>query len=155
MATETTNSQETAPRTLVVGLGVSGLATARYLAARGVPLAVTDSREQPPGLEELRRELADVALFTGGFDPQAFAAAERLVVVDTEAGAGDEAEHAPGTQDREDQADEGGDQHGGVSVVGIGSGGELGNRDRVGDGGGETGDLVRCGFIGGDGCGVG
>ena len=80
MATETTNSQETAPRTLVVGLGVSGLATARYLAARGVPLAVTDSREQPPGLEELRRELADVALFTGGFDPQAFAAAERLVV---------------------------------------------------------------------------
>ena len=80
MATETTGRQETAPRTLVVGLGVSGLATARYLAARGVPLAVTDSRERPPGLEELRRELPDVALFAGAFDPQAFSAAERLVV---------------------------------------------------------------------------
>ena len=80
MAIDTTGSQEAAPRTLVVGLGVSGLATARYLAARGVPLAVSDSREQPPGLEELRRELPDVAVFSGGFDAQAFAMADRIVV---------------------------------------------------------------------------
>ena len=80
MAIETTTSQATAPGTLVVGLGVSGLATARYLAARGVPLAVSDTRDQPPGLDELRRELPDVAVFTGGFDADAFAAAERLVV---------------------------------------------------------------------------
>ena len=80
MAIETTTSQGTAPGTLVVGLGVSGLATARYLAARGVPLAVSDTRDQPPGLDELHRELPDVAVFTGGFDADAFAAAERLVV---------------------------------------------------------------------------
>ncbi|MGD8236049.1 MAG: UDP-N-acetylmuramoyl-L-alanine--D-glutamate ligase [Chromatiales bacterium] len=80
MAIGTTTSQGTAPGTLVVGLGVSGLATARYLAANGVPLAVCDTRDQPPGLEELRRELPDVAVFTGGFDAEAFAAAERLVV---------------------------------------------------------------------------
>ena len=59
MAIGTTTSQGTAPGTLVVGLGISGLATARYLAARGVPLAVSDTRDQPPGLDELRRERSE------------------------------------------------------------------------------------------------
>jgi UDP-N-acetylmuramoylalanine--D-glutamate ligase len=43
-------------------------------------VAVTDSRANPPGLERLRQELPEVAVFLGGFDPAAFAAAERLVV---------------------------------------------------------------------------
>ena len=80
MATETTTGQQAAPQTLVVGLGVSGLSVARFLAARDVPLAVTDTRDQPPGLLELRLELPDVAVFSGGFDRKAFEAAERLVV---------------------------------------------------------------------------
>ncbi|MEJ2529175.1 MAG: UDP-N-acetylmuramoyl-L-alanine--D-glutamate ligase [Gammaproteobacteria bacterium] len=67
-------------KTLIVGLGKTGLSCARYLAAQGVAVAVTDSREQPPGLEALKAELPDLALFLGGFDPAVFAAAERLVV---------------------------------------------------------------------------
>lgn len=67
-------------RTLVVGLGKTGLSCARYLRAQGVAVAVTDSRTEPPGLAELRAELPDVALFLGGFRPEVFAAAERLVV---------------------------------------------------------------------------
>ncbi len=67
-------------RTLVVGLGVTGLSCARFLARAGVPVAVTDSREQPPGLETLQQELPDVALFLGRFDEEAFARAERIVV---------------------------------------------------------------------------
>jgi UDP-N-acetylmuramoylalanine--D-glutamate ligase len=70
----------TSPRTLVVGLGVTGLSCARFLAKQGVEVAVTDSRENPPGLEEIRRQLPDVALFVGGFDTDVFARAERLVV---------------------------------------------------------------------------
>lgn len=66
--------------TLVVGLGVTGLSCVRYLHAQGVPLAVCDSRDVPPGLAELQRDFPDVALFAGRFDPQAFAAAARLVV---------------------------------------------------------------------------
>jgi UDP-N-acetylmuramoylalanine--D-glutamate ligase len=67
-------------RTLVVGLGRTGLSVARFLAGRGCPVAVVDSREDPPGLEALRRELPDVAVFRGGFDPAAFRRAEQLIV---------------------------------------------------------------------------
>lgn len=67
-------------RALIVGLGKTGLSCARYLSGLGMQVAVTDSREQPPGLEALRAELPDVGLFLGGFAPQAFAHAELLVV---------------------------------------------------------------------------
>ncbi len=67
-------------RTLVVGLGVTGLSCVRYLSAQGVELAVTDSREHPPAIEELQREFPGVALFTGGFDAAVFGRAERIVV---------------------------------------------------------------------------
>ena len=43
-------------------------------------VAVIDSRAEPPGLADLRRELPAVPVFTGGFDDEVFAAAERLVV---------------------------------------------------------------------------
>jgi UDP-N-acetylmuramoylalanine--D-glutamate ligase len=67
-------------KTLIVGLGKTGLSCARYFAARGVPAAVIDSRENPPGLESLRAELPDTALFLGRFDADVFEEAEQLVV---------------------------------------------------------------------------
>ncbi|MCU7922758.1 MAG: UDP-N-acetylmuramoyl-L-alanine--D-glutamate ligase [Candidatus Thiodiazotropha sp. (ex Dulcina madagascariensis)] len=67
-------------KTLIVGLGKTGLSCARHLAAQGVPLAVTDSREQPPGLEALRKDFPDTALFLGGFQAEVFQAANQLVV---------------------------------------------------------------------------
>jgi len=67
-------------RTLIVGLGETGLSVARFLAARGEAVAITDSRAVPPMLDALGEELPDVAVFTGGFSAEAFAAAERIVV---------------------------------------------------------------------------
>lgn len=69
-----------AGRVLVVGLGKTGASVARFLTQRGAAVAVTDTRLTPPGLEALRQDLPDVALFLGGFDRTAFAAAELLVV---------------------------------------------------------------------------
>jgi UDP-N-acetylmuramoylalanine--D-glutamate ligase len=66
-------------RVLVVGLGATGLSVARFLSARGIQLAVVDTRANPPGLAELRECLPDVAVFLGGFDPVAFARATHLV----------------------------------------------------------------------------
>lgn len=77
---ERTEQQKREGKTLIVGLGKTGLSCARYLAARGVPAAVIDSREQPPGLAALREELPDTALFLGGFEPAVFREADRLVV---------------------------------------------------------------------------
>lgn len=68
-------------RTLVVGLGETGLSVARFLSRQGVPVAIVDSREQPPGLERLRTELpADVALFLGEFNAEAFERAQQIVI---------------------------------------------------------------------------
>ena len=67
-------------KTLIVGLGATGLSCARFLASQGMQLAVADSREKPPGLAELQQTLPDVAVFLGPFDEKLFASAERLVV---------------------------------------------------------------------------
>jgi len=72
--------KQTEARTLVVGLGLTGLSCARYLAALGVEVAVTDSRSEPPGLDQLVADLPGVPVFTGRFDADIFARAERIVV---------------------------------------------------------------------------
>jgi UDP-N-acetylmuramoylalanine--D-glutamate ligase len=64
----------------VVGLGKTGFSCARYLRSQGIVTAVTDSRAHPPGLQKLRDEIPEVAVFVGGFEPEVFAAAARLVV---------------------------------------------------------------------------
>jgi UDP-N-acetylmuramoylalanine--D-glutamate ligase len=68
-------------RTLVVGLGKTGLSVARYLLRHGIPVAIVDSRAEPPGLKQLRADLpADVALFLGGFEDAVFDRAEQIIV---------------------------------------------------------------------------
>jgi UDP-N-acetylmuramoylalanine--D-glutamate ligase len=79
-AAATSIAPPAAARVLVVGLGKTGMSCARFLARRGAAVAVTDTRVEPPGLDDIRRELPDVALFLGGFDRSAFAAAELIVV---------------------------------------------------------------------------
>ncbi|HIC81740.1 MAG TPA: UDP-N-acetylmuramoyl-L-alanine--D-glutamate ligase, partial [Kiloniellaceae bacterium] len=69
-----------AGKSLIVGLGKTGLSCARHLVRQGVTVAVTDSREAPPCLDELRDEMPDLALFLGGFVPEVFEAAEQLIV---------------------------------------------------------------------------
>ena len=67
-------------RTLVVGLGKTGLSCVRYLSGTGRDIAVADSRENPPGLEELRAGWPDVPVYLGAFDPPLFASFNELVV---------------------------------------------------------------------------
>jgi UDP-N-acetylmuramoylalanine--D-glutamate ligase len=69
-----------AARTVVAGLGASGLATARYLTARGDDVIVLDSRADPPGLAALSTELPGVRIELGTLDPRWLDGAERLVV---------------------------------------------------------------------------
>lgn len=67
-------------RTLIVGLGKTGLSCARFLAAHGEEIAITDSRERPPGLADLRALLPDAAVFLGGFSEEALKRADRVVL---------------------------------------------------------------------------
>jgi UDP-N-acetylmuramoylalanine--D-glutamate ligase len=65
---------------LVVGLGGTGLSCVRYFHARGIPCSVADSREAPPGLEELGELAGDVPVHLGPLDPAQLRRAARLVV---------------------------------------------------------------------------
>ena len=67
-------------RTLVVGLGSTGLSCVRYLCAQGRELAVADSRSAPPCLEDLRQQYPDVTVHLGDFDSAFFAGFNELVV---------------------------------------------------------------------------
>jgi len=67
-------------RTLVVGLGKTGLSCVRYLCGLGRDIAVADSRQEPPGLEALKAGWPDVPLHTGPFDAELFKTFNELVV---------------------------------------------------------------------------
>ena len=67
-------------RTVVVGLGDTGLACARHLHAHGVDVAFSDSRSSPPRAEEARRSLPTAEMRLGGFDREWFEQAVELVL---------------------------------------------------------------------------
>ncbi|HLT13517.1 MAG TPA: UDP-N-acetylmuramoyl-L-alanine--D-glutamate ligase [Marinobacter sp.] len=67
-------------RTLIVGLGKTGLSCVRYLSGQGREIAVADSRENPPGLQELRDGWPDVPVFLGEFDRNLFSGFGELIV---------------------------------------------------------------------------
>jgi UDP-N-acetylmuramoylalanine--D-glutamate ligase len=67
-------------RSVVVGLGKSGLSAARWLVGAGARVAVTDSRTAPPGLDALRALGADVDIRVGGFDASLLDGADRVVL---------------------------------------------------------------------------
>ena len=67
-------------RVLIVGLGKTGFSCARYLSEDGVEVAITDSREHPPALDELQEAYPDIAIFVGGFNSEAFTRATCLIV---------------------------------------------------------------------------
>ena len=67
-------------RTLVVGLGKTGLSCVRYLSEQGRDIAVADTRTVPPGLDELQAGWPDVPVHLGAFDGELFAGFNELVV---------------------------------------------------------------------------
>ncbi|HPE59711.1 MAG TPA: UDP-N-acetylmuramoyl-L-alanine--D-glutamate ligase [Thiolinea sp.] len=74
------NKTPNKPETLIVGLGQTGLSVARYLGRKGIPFAVMDSRENPPGLDELRQEFPGVSCHLGGFEASQFSGIRQLIV---------------------------------------------------------------------------
>jgi UDP-N-acetylmuramoylalanine--D-glutamate ligase len=57
-----------AERSLIVGLGATGVAVARHLAAAGEAVRVIDSRPAPPGLDELRAAVPAAEIELGTLD---------------------------------------------------------------------------------------
>ena len=65
---------------LVLGLGQSGLAMARWLARAGARLTVADSRPTPPGADDLRREQLAARTAFGPFAPSLLDGIETIAI---------------------------------------------------------------------------
>ena len=66
--------------TLVLGLGRTGLSCINYLAGLGERIGVADTRQEPPGLPDLKQRYPDTPFFAGEFRPELLCRARRLVV---------------------------------------------------------------------------
>lgn len=73
------NAEADGQRTLIVGLGETGLSAARYLTGLGESVRVIDSRADPPALDTLRAALPDVPVELETLDPKWLAGAARVV----------------------------------------------------------------------------
>ncbi|GHU04954.1 UDP-N-acetylmuramoylalanine--D-glutamate ligase [Betaproteobacteria bacterium] len=65
---------------LVLGLGESGLAMAKWLSRQGAIVRVADSRQSPPNVEALRAAAPDAQLVSGAFSDDAFADAGLIAI---------------------------------------------------------------------------
>ncbi len=65
---------------VILGLGVSGLSMARWLARRGARLRVLDSRDAPPCAAQLARELPQAQIVAGEFREENFRGAELIAI---------------------------------------------------------------------------
>jgi len=59
---------EPGTRALVLGLGRTGLSSARYLDRKGLEVRVADTRDAPPGLAALREQVPGAEVRTGAFE---------------------------------------------------------------------------------------
>ena len=65
---------------VVLGLGLTGLSLARYLARQGARVRVADTRSAPPFASELKASLPDVTLLTGPLDDATLAGADLIAI---------------------------------------------------------------------------
>ncbi|MFT3741979.1 MAG: UDP-N-acetylmuramoyl-L-alanine--D-glutamate ligase [Gammaproteobacteria bacterium] len=70
----------TPPLQVIVGLGKTGLSCVHFLAQHQFPMAVTDSRGEPPGLSELQQAFPNIPVSLGRFDAELCLQAGRLIV---------------------------------------------------------------------------
>ncbi len=67
-------------KTIIVGLGKSGLSCARFLLRQGVDVLVVDSRVNPPEAQQLQDEFPEVETLFGHFNANLFGRSEMLLV---------------------------------------------------------------------------
>lgn len=72
--------QQQAKPTVIAGLSQTGFSVALHLLKRGLPVVITDSREAPPALAQLRAMYPEVPVHTGEFEVSLLRDAAELVV---------------------------------------------------------------------------
>ena len=65
---------------VIVGLGKTGLSCFRYLSNQGLNVAITDSREEPPELLELKAEFESASVYLGQINEQVLLASDQVIL---------------------------------------------------------------------------
>lgn len=65
---------------LIIGLGKTGLASARYLSQQGTSFAVIDDRTEPPMLQKFLQEFSKDDLYLGSFDEQLLCDVSEVII---------------------------------------------------------------------------
>jgi UDP-N-acetylmuramoylalanine--D-glutamate ligase len=65
---------------LVLGLGRTGLSSARYLRRKGLAVRVADTRAEPPGVAALREQVPEAEVRTGPFEPALLDGVSQVVI---------------------------------------------------------------------------
>lgn len=65
---------------VVVGLGASGYSSARYLSEQGIPVAITDSRLNPPNLKEFKQAFPAISISCGKLDDILLDQASKIII---------------------------------------------------------------------------
>lgn len=65
---------------IIVGLGKTGLSCVRYCVQQGIPAAVVDTRDNPPGLAELRTLWPQVPIVLGGLSAKVLMQASEIIL---------------------------------------------------------------------------
>ncbi|SFC04553.1 UDP-N-acetylmuramoylalanine--D-glutamate ligase [Marinospirillum celere] len=73
-------SGKTETEYLILGLGITGLSVARYLAQQQRSFAIADTRLHPPGLKAFEEAFPDAEIWLGPLDPELLCQAAHLVV---------------------------------------------------------------------------
>ena len=68
------------PAVLVMGMGVTGASCARFFAARGIAAEFVDTRQSPPGMDEIMDAMPDARVYPGGQSVELRPAVQKLVV---------------------------------------------------------------------------
>ena len=64
----------------VIGMGITGLSVARYLARKGLPFIVLDTRDEPANLAKFKHEFPEVAFELGALSVDTLLLAEEIIV---------------------------------------------------------------------------
>jgi len=65
---------------VIVGLGKTGLSCVEFLVARGIPIAVTDSRDSTPYLARMRQQYPTVPIYLNGLNQSILKQASKIIL---------------------------------------------------------------------------
>lgn len=72
--------QNTTPDNVVIGLGKSGFAAVTFMASKGLPVCVMDTREAPPFAQHLTEQFPNVLCVLGKLDQHILNSAKQIIV---------------------------------------------------------------------------